>query len=228
MASRSVVQIDISFLTTPQFSGYSQSQGCTNAHCTRGPGCFHRQPPFDRIKDTGHGILALGYGDHAVLELQFRCGDGRDVLHDHDALSFLAAFLLPWKEWDGLECIHKAFHEALYDQEPYYNPAGHGRIVAEFDRDAIAEYYKDYSEGGRAAHIRTHFGNTVNTITEGDEEVETLLEAAFPMMGIHTKAQEEEYFRKGLNQRMSLSCLELMAKVKEIGGFSLFMSSETA
>jgi len=86
--------------------------------------------------------VAIGYGDYAVLELQFRVGDGEGCRHDFEALGFLSSLWIPWVVWDGHthpDDIHDCFlrHKKT--------PSGHypQKLLVIFEATAIATHYGD-------------------------------------------------------------------------------------
>ncbi|KDQ14370.1 hypothetical protein BOTBODRAFT_55515 [Botryobasidium botryosum FD-172 SS1] len=98
-------------------------------------------PPLHQIRDPACGVVALQYGDHAVLELQFRCthaADGEIFTTEFGALLHLAAF--------GICYFTQGKDE-------------HSILSCLFDRDSIKSYYADYFVHGVHVHLDSHYAD---------------------------------------------------------------------
>jgi len=100
--------------------------------------------PLDKIRDPAKGVVALGYGDYAVLEMQFRCvhtpeGD----LPLFDALLDIVALNIGWSKQNN-----------YVPNTPAKNTS---TFYARFNYESINAYYADFMERGPAAHIASHF-----------------------------------------------------------------------
>ena len=109
------------------------------------------------MKNADRGILALRQGQYAILQMQYRVGNGGIMRKDWDALRLVQTFTLPvvvpWEEDRSPTAL-----EATFARE--HRKAGSaplGMRVA-FDQDAVQEFFKDGIEGGDEAHILSHYG----------------------------------------------------------------------
>lgn len=93
------------------------------------------------------------------MHLQFRVGDGRNagINKDFTALSVLFGLTLPFRApWENN--YDPTDLDADLDRRFWEERAFRIGLLAEFDRDAIKEYYEDYLYAGEFAHIESHYG----------------------------------------------------------------------
>ncbi|TFK94082.1 hypothetical protein K466DRAFT_22946 [Polyporus arcularius HHB13444] len=114
-----------------------------------------RPPPA--VKNAEKGILALRPGQYAILQMQYRVGDGGSIRKDWTALRLVQTLTLPvivpWEEDRSLTAIEADF--ARDHAKSGATPLGM-RVM--FDQDAVQEFFKDGIKGGDEAHIRSHYG----------------------------------------------------------------------
>ncbi|KDQ14381.1 hypothetical protein BOTBODRAFT_174861 [Botryobasidium botryosum FD-172 SS1] len=103
--------------------------------------------PLNKIRDPAKAVVTLGYGDYAVLEMQFRCVDIPEPfvgdLPIFDALLDIIELTIGWSKQDD-------YNTKMPNKESQ-------ALFARFDYEAINAYYADFMEGGPAAHIASHF-----------------------------------------------------------------------
>jgi len=102
--------------------------------------------PHNKIKSPEMGLVALGYGDYAVLELQYRCADGDTVRHDLDALSCLRCLWIPWMPWDGHTDTGDLF-ECVMRNRPSVSGHYPNKLLLVFEMATITRHYGDFMLG---------------------------------------------------------------------------------
>jgi len=112
--------------------------------------------PLDKIKDPANGIVALGYGDYAVFELQFRC------THAAEGVSITTFEFQPLLDIAALFLICGKLKDSVNPQSPLQGapqspPDSSGIVSVPFDHDSIQAYYADYLRDGPLAHMNTHY-----------------------------------------------------------------------
>ncbi|OJT10916.1 hypothetical protein TRAPUB_12572, partial [Trametes pubescens] len=107
------------------------------------------------VKDATEGTILLNTGDFAILQLQFRVGDGDTISKDWEALGALEAFFLPWASSDDTT----APASLPTAQAPASGGDGTGLLRAPFDQRGVRAHYADFIEHGEEAYMRSHFGD---------------------------------------------------------------------
>ena len=99
-------------------------------------------------------------GEFAIINAQFRVGDGDTIAKDWEALACLETLHIPYAIWDG-STAPAALVPLLpmADNNPPMGRAnGPGRsLAARFDQAAVRSYYGDFIQQGEEAYIRSHF-----------------------------------------------------------------------
>ncbi len=136
-----------------------------------------RPPPA--VKNAEKGILALRPGQYAILQMQYRVGDGGSIRKDWTALRLVQTLTLPvivpWEEDRSPTAIEADF--ARDHAKSGATPLGM-RVI--FDQDAVQEFFKDGIKGGDEAHIRSHYGE--KGVKKYDRETEEAKQKSLDIM----------------------------------------------
>lgn len=117
--------------------------------------CTPRNMPAGVI-NAERGMLALAPGEYAILQLQFRIGNGVNIRKDYEALFCVHGLSLPlFAPWNGESpnMLELRVRE-LWDL-PTRSPYG---IHTFFDEGVVREYYQEALEKGDRAFVESHHG----------------------------------------------------------------------
>ena len=102
------------------------------------------------------GILTLSPGDFAIIEMQFRVGDGEHITHDHAAIASCQALCLPClAPWDGQDAELLDHELGAHFLSPFRSPVG---LRAKFDHTTVDDWYADLLAHGEFAFLDSHHG----------------------------------------------------------------------
>lgn len=108
------------------------------------------------VINAERGILALGAGEYAILQLQFRVGNGVNIRKDYEALHCVQGVSLPlfapWTD-ESPNMIEHSIRELF--ASPQRAPLG---IHTFLDSAAVRDYYQEALEHGDRAFIESHHG----------------------------------------------------------------------
>ncbi|KDQ14377.1 hypothetical protein BOTBODRAFT_187989 [Botryobasidium botryosum FD-172 SS1] len=168
-------------------------------------------PPLDKIKDPANGIVVLSHGDYAVLELQFRCGDGESCNFDINALVLCDCLMIPWMPWDGRVTASEVFMRMTPSALVFeFSHRRMKALCAPFDSKAIISYYEDFATHGLEGHLRTHFGDAqASSHIESEAMIESMRSTLVSQMRDHIgedllKTYKERWMEDGLEDHARL------------------------
>ncbi|KAI0368589.1 hypothetical protein BV20DRAFT_998254 [Pilatotrama ljubarskyi] len=147
-------------------------------------------PVPSNVKDAKEGIIALHTGEYAILQLQFRVGDGDGISKDWEAFGCLESLVLPWAPWDGTSPYSSLLSSLPSAQSPpTTQPSGSPSfpssstssevrgfaLRAPFDQRAVRAHYEDFIERGEEAYMRSHFGDARTEMTRSAESMVAMM-----------------------------------------------------
>ncbi|EJF64993.1 hypothetical protein DICSQDRAFT_167141 [Dichomitus squalens LYAD-421 SS1] len=142
-----------------------------------------KSPPPPAIKDAKEGTIALDPGEHAILHLQFRVGDGHRIAKDWEAMTCIESLRLPYALWDGASPPSSLVPSLPLAQAPIPALAEgqqRGRaITAPLDQRAVRAHYADFIEHGEEAYLRSHFGDARADMARTMEGMMTMMGELF-------------------------------------------------
>ncbi|PIL35613.1 hypothetical protein GSI_02341 [Ganoderma sinense ZZ0214-1] len=123
-------------------------------------------PPYPSVvEDASQAIVALSRGDYAVMSLQFRTGDGKNINRDWQAFRLLDHVVIPFMVWNSnlpaaaLAAILPSAYKLSATSTPPSLESDVKRLRLAFDQGAITRFYKDAIARGDSEFLRTHHGD---------------------------------------------------------------------
>ena len=129
------------------------------------------------------GIVALKPGQYAIMQMQFRVGDGKTIRTYWNALSRLDSlcmpFIAPWKG-DSPDAYDEVFTKQRIPQG----------LCAYMDMEAIVTFYRDAAVKGEHAFVESHYGkDQADKWREAHLEMNDVTQALLDIFSIATGGQ---------------------------------------
>ncbi len=125
-------------------------------------------PPYPSVlEDASQAIVALSRGDYAVMSLQFRTGDGKNVNRDWQAFRLLDHVVIPFMAWDSnarATTIASTLPPAYTLPNARTQSSTVKHLHLRFDQGAVTRFYKDAIARGDSEFLRTHHGDVSATM----------------------------------------------------------------
>lgn len=123
-------------------------------------------PPYPSVvEDAPQAIVSLSRGDYAVMSLQFRTGDGKNINRDWQAFRLLDHVVIPFMVWNSnlpaaaLAAILSPAYKLAPTSAPPSPESDVKHLRLAFDQGAITRFYKDAIARGDGEFLCTHHGD---------------------------------------------------------------------
>eukprot|EP01112_Ceratiomyxa_fruticulosa_P024185 TRINITY_DN96_c0_g1_i2.p1 TRINITY_DN96_c0_g1~~TRINITY_DN96_c0_g1_i2.p1 ORF type:complete len:407 (+),score=52.53 TRINITY_DN96_c0_g1_i2:285-1505(+) len=151
-----------------------------------------KKAPLPEIVNRDPLTICLGPGDFAIVEAQYRVGNGENVSTDPEALQRFHSFCIPVFKTDKPSLFKEQLNKGLLKPT---------LISAKWNQDGIFEHYRDLFEKGEDEYIRTHFGEQrMKSMQQAESGGPAMLEMLMKGVYQHAGAEGLKYLRDSIKK----------------------------